>query len=431
MSDQPSSPAPADAPPPVTPLWRVFGRFLKLGCCAWGGPVPQIAMLRHEGVEVWRWLDGARFNRALAVYQVLPGPEATEMAVYLGMVHRGRLGGVLAGLGFILPGLVAMLVLAWLYVRLGAGGGGSVGGAGAWAFAGAQAAVAALIVIATWRLGNSTLKRGWLVTLAVLALLAHSAGVHFAFILLACGLIYWLIRGHWTVTAGLVTGLLLAGTAIAATGLLSAAGGVGVAGGEDAAGGVASITGASRTPGLIEMAETGLRAGLLTFGGAYTALPMLERDAVQVGGWMSQEQLLDGIALTTVIPAPLVTLGAFVGYLGAGLPGALVLIALIYLPAFSFTLLGHSFFERMVAHPTVRVLLDGVTAGLIGLMAGVAIDVFRSQLLVSGSASLRPGATVIFLAALAALHLWRSRIGTPAIIASAALLGLLVGWLGW
>jgi chromate transporter len=386
----------------------LFVRFLRLGCMAWGGPLPQIAMLRHEAVETLGWLDGARFNRALAVYQALPGPEATEMAVYVGTVHRGRLGGLLAGLGFILPGLVLMLGLSWLYVRLG-----GLSPTSAAVLAGIQAAATALIVIATWRLGNAVLTRGWLVSLAVLGLAAQWAGVHFAITLLSAGLIYTLIRGHWTVTAGVVTGVLIAGIGIAAAGVFD---------GPDRTAAVAG--GHAATLG--ELAITGLRAGLLTFGGAYTALPILERDAV--GHWMTLEQLLDGVALTALIPAPLVTVGAFVGFLGGGPTGALVLAGMIYLPAFAFTLLGHGVFERVVQHAAMRVFLDGVTAGLIGLMAAVPLAAVRAQLLVPGSGSLKPGATIIFFAALTALHLWRSRIATPVIILSAGVLGIVV-WL--
>ncbi len=392
---------------------RLFARFLRLGCLAWGGPLPQLAMLRHEAVDVWGWLTADRFNRALAVYQMLPGPEATEMAVYLGMTHRGRLGGLLAGLGFILPGFVLMMGLAWLYVAVG-----PVGATGQAALQGAQAAVAALVVIAGWRLGRATLTRGWLVALAAMAFGANVAGVHFAIILPAAGLIYSLIRWHWTMTAGIVTGVLLAGAAIAGAGVFTVDQPAAVGGG------------ALMPARLEELAASGLRAGLLTFGGAYTALPLLERDAVAVGRWMTLPQLLDGLALNSVIPAPLVTIGVFIGFLAGGPLGAVVLGAGIYLPAFAFTLLGHGLFERLAGHPALRVFLDGVTAGLIGLLAGVALGVLRAQLLVPGSASLRPGATVVFVAALAALHLWRARVGTPVVMLAAAALGVVTWLLG-
>src|SRR5919112_1128603 len=109
------------ASPPRESYSRLFLRFLRFGFLAWGGPVAQIAMIRHELVDEEHWISNERFNRTLAVYQVLPGPEAHELCVYFGMLARGRLGGFLAGLGFMLPGFVLMLALSWAYVRFGTG----------------------------------------------------------------------------------------------------------------------------------------------------------------------------------------------------------------------------------------------------------------------------------------------------------------------
>ena len=104
---------------PCEPLGRLFLRFLKFGALAWGGPVAQIAMIRHELVTEEKWVTSEHFNRVLALYQILPGPEAHEMCVYFGMLSRGRIGGILAGLGFMLPGFILMFALSWLYVRYG------------------------------------------------------------------------------------------------------------------------------------------------------------------------------------------------------------------------------------------------------------------------------------------------------------------------
>jgi chromate transporter len=416
---------------PVRPdgVLLILWRFLKMGCFAWGGPIAQIQMLRHEFVDLRGWVSPERFGRALAVYQALPGPEATELAVYLGMAQRGRLGGLAAGLGFLAPGLACMMALAWAYTHLGGLGPASLG-----ALAGAQAAVTALVVIAAWRLGSQMLRTLWLIVIALLALLATSAGVHFALVLGATGLIYFLIRAHWTITAGLVTGLLLAGVGISATGVFgpgeaASAGGVAAsvgAGGAGVAAGVAGGGGASASFSALSLA--GLRAGLLTFGGAYTVLPFLQHDAVEVGRWLTQGQLLDGLALNSVIPAPMVTLGAFVGYLGGGPWGALVMMGCIYLPAFAFTLLGHRLIERALEHRALSVFLEGVTAGVIGLVGATALELCRGTLLVPGTLSLRAWPTVIFSLALVTLHLWRARVGTPSVVLIAALIGLAEGW---
>ena len=143
---------------PHESLGRLFLRFLKFGCLAWGGPVAQIAMLRQELVSEEKWVSPQHFNRVLAMYQVLPGPEATELAVYFGMLSRGRIGGTLAGLGFVLPGFVLMFLLSWLYMRYGL----KTTATFATVFAAIQAAVAALIVRAIHRIGGHVLADRWL-----------------------------------------------------------------------------------------------------------------------------------------------------------------------------------------------------------------------------------------------------------------------------
>lgn len=142
----------------------LFLRFLKFGLLAWGGPVAQIAMIRQELVEEQRWISPERFNRVLAVYQVLPGPEAHELCVYFGHLARGRLGGLLAGLGFMLPGFVLMFALAWFYVTYGIGSALFAG-----VFYGFQAAVLALIVRAVHRIGQHAVTDRWLLAIAGLA----------------------------------------------------------------------------------------------------------------------------------------------------------------------------------------------------------------------------------------------------------------------
>ena len=157
-----SSLADATDRPPSEPLPALFARFLKFGLLAWGGPVAQVAMIRRELVDEEQWLSPARFNRLLAVYQVLPGPEAHELCVHLGMMKRGRLGGLLAGLGFMLPGLVLMLGLAWLYGQLDLRQ-----PLLAALFLGIQVGVIALIVRAVHRIGEHVLEDRWLWAIAI------------------------------------------------------------------------------------------------------------------------------------------------------------------------------------------------------------------------------------------------------------------------
>jgi chromate transporter len=182
---------------PRESLPRLFLRFLRFGALAWGGPVVQIAMLRHELVDQERWISSEQFNRVLALYQVLPGPEAHEMCVYFGMISRGRWGGLLAGLGFMLPGLVLMFALSWAYVRYGLQTDGLVA-----VFAAVQVAVAALIVRAVFRIGSHVVTSPWLWAIAIVAGFAQLAGLHFSLILAGGGLVHVLARRGFGIAAG-------------------------------------------------------------------------------------------------------------------------------------------------------------------------------------------------------------------------------------
>ncbi|HEX2622536.1 MAG TPA: chromate efflux transporter, partial [Phototrophicaceae bacterium] len=321
-----------ESAPPRESYSRLFLRFLRFGFMAWGGPVAQIAMIRQELVEEEKWISRERFNRILAVYQILPGPEAQELCVYFGFLARGRLGGILGGLGFMLPGFVLMMLLSWLYVTYGITSPLLIA-----AFAGMQAAVGALIVRAVHRIGNHVLHDRWTWAIAAIAALAQLAGINFLVILLVAGVTYFLVeRGGTTFAAGILTisliGIIITGYQLLAgnsTGLESI---------------VNTTQGQTTIPALF---GSGLRSGLLTFGGAYTVIPYLRHDAVIVGNWMTGSQFLDGLALSGILPAPLVIFGTFVGYLGSGFAGGVALTAGIFLPAFAFTLIGHQYVERL------------------------------------------------------------------------------------
>jgi chromate transporter len=161
-----------------------------------------------------------------------------------------------------------------------------------------------------------------------------------------------------------------------------------------------------------------LRAGLLTFGGAYTVIPFLEHDAVGVTGWMTGDQFLDGLALASILPAPLVIFATFVGYVGGGPLGAIVLTAGVFLPAFAFTLIGHQWFERLVDNKGVHAFLDGVTAAVVGVIAATAVGLF-------GAAVTDLATVAIFVGSLAVLFMWRSKAAVPVVVLVSGALGLL------
>lgn len=393
---------------PREPWLRLFLRFLRFGALAWGGPVVQIAMLRHELVDEERWVSSEQFNQALAVYQMLPGPEAHEMCVHFGMLARGRWGGILAGLGFMLPGFVLMFALSWAYVRFGLQTDGLTA-----VFAAVQVAVAALITRAVFRIGGHVVTDRWLWAIAILAGLAHLAGVPFAVILLGGGAIYWMARRGFGTTASCLAGLATVGIIILSvhTGGLPGLDALSLAGSR----GDSPATGA--VP-LLLLFWSGLKAGLLTFGGAYTVIPFLQRDAVTQGAWMSNAQFLDGLALSGLLPAPLVIFSTFVGYLGGGPWGAVAMTAGVFLPAFAFTLLAHAHLQRWVEQPAVRLFLAGVTAGVVGLIAGTTLALLRASLT-------HLEALALFAVVLGLLFASKARWLIPGVIAAAALWGWL------
>ena len=169
-------------------------------------------------------------------------------------------------------------------------------------------------------------------------------------------------------------------------------------------------------PSLTQLFLSGLKAGLLTFGGAYTAIPFLQQDAVSRGAWMSNAQFLDGIALSGLLPAPLIIFATFVGYVGGGAAGALLLTAGVFLPAFAFTLVAHDPLERLVQHPRLRTFLDGLMAAVVGLIAGTALTLLFASL--SGVL-----ATAVFILALVAFFRWHGKLLVPLVIAAAAAFG--------
>jgi chromate transporter len=388
----------AEHPPELTYL-ALFLRFLRFGLLAFGGPVAQIAVIRRELVEEEKWIGSRSFNRLLAVMQVLPGPEAHELCVHLGIRAKGRIGGLLAGLGFMLPGFLLMLAFAWVHSKLTIDD-TSLGAL----FLGVQAAVLAVILCAVHRIGEHILTDPQLWAAAILSAVASAGGLSFWIVLPAAGAIYALAAER----RFLLVGLTFVVAAVLA--MLTMPG----------------VQGA-RAPAMAEVSPTtfalflsGLKGGLLTFGGAYTAIPFVRGDTV-ARGWMTDAQFLDGLALSGVLPAPLVIFVTFVGYVCGGMPGALAITAGMFLPAFAFSLIFYERLEGLAEHKALHAFLAGVAAGAVGLIAVTLLDfgeagIARSpSLLVSGT---------IFTVALAILHRWRSKLATPLVLTIGAASGL-------
>ncbi|MDQ2630907.1 MAG: chromate efflux transporter [Actinomycetota bacterium] len=368
----------------------IFIRFLKFGCLAWGGPAAQIAMIKRECVDEEKWVDEQGFQRTLAVYQVLPGPEAHELCVYFGRLRGGKLGGFAAGLGFMLPGFLLMLGLSALYVETGIADDLDA------LFYGLSAAVGALVARALVRLGKSFIVD---VPLALIAIAGFAltlfAGVSFFLVLLGGGLIYEIWRNARSWMSG-APSLSFGPAALICIG----AGAVTI-----------SLTG--------EIFFEGLKSGLLTFGGAYTVVPFLHDSAVTNHHWLTESQFIDGLAIGGILPAPLIIFATFVGYIAGGLVGALVITLGIFIPAFLFPIYFHRQLVAIAENERLHQFLLGVAAGVIGLIAAVTVEIVDVGVVDAYTAVLAIGA---FLA----LNRWHGKLTVLYVVLSCGAIGALL-----
>lgn len=368
----------------------IFLRFLKFGCLAWGGPAAQIAMIKRECVDEEKWIDELSFQRLLAVYQVLPGPEAHELCVYFGRLRGGKLGGLMAGLGFMLPGFLLMLGLSALYVEVDLADHLDA------LFYGLSAAVGALVARALVRLGTSFIKDVPLALIAVAGFaLTLFAGASFVLVLLGGGIVYEAWRGarRW-----------LAGTPSVAIGLPA----------------LPWIAAGAITIGLTgEILLEGLKAGLLTFGGAYTVVPFLHSSAVEGHHWLTESQFVDGLAIGGILPAPLIIFATFVGYLAGGLVGALVITLGIFIPAFCFPIFLHRQLVAIAENERLHQFLLGVAAGVIGLIAAVTVEILDTSIVDGYTA-------VLALGAFLALNRWHGKLTVLYVVLACGAIGAIL-----
>lgn len=343
-------------------LSSLFRRFLKFGLLAWGGPAAQIAMIKRECVDEESWVSEDTFKKTLAVYQVLPGPEAHELCVYFGRIRGGKLGGFLAGLGFMLPGFLLMLGLSILYVEA------EISDSLDELFYGLAAAAGAIVARAVMRLGSSFITDRPLAVIAVAAFaLTAFASASFVLVLAGAGIAYelWTNAGRYSRRFQAISPLPAALAIVASAVTLSLP---------------------------AEIFLEGLKAGLLTFGGAFTVIPFLQQSAVQGQGWLTNAQFVDGLAMSGVLPAPLIIFSTFVGYVAGGLAGSLAMTLGIFLPAFLFPIFLHRWLVAVAENPRVRPFLLGVAAAVVGLIAAVTLDIVETGVVDVPTALLAVGA---------------------------------------
>lgn len=370
--------------------WAIFVRFLKFGALAWGGPAAQIAMVKRECVDEEKWVTEASFKRLLAVYQVLPGPEAHELCVYFGRLRGGKLGGFAAGLGFMLPGFLLMFALSALYVETDLAENLEA------LFYGLSAAVGALVARALVRLGGSFITDLPLALIAVAGFaLTLFAGASFVLVLLGGGIAYELWRGArgWL---GRTSSFSVGPLAIVFI----------------AAGAITVSLGA-------QIFFEGLKAGLLTFGGAYTVVPFLHDSAVESHHWLTSEQFIDGLAIGGILPAPLIIFATFVGYVAGGPLGALLITLGIFIPAFVFPIFLHRQLVAISENQRLHQFLLGVAAGVVGLIAAVTVEIVETSVVDAYTAALA-------LAAFLALNRWHGKLTVLYVVMSCGAIGALL-----
>ena len=377
------------ADPSLTVVLREWGR---IGCLGFGGPPTHIALLRRLCVERRGWMQARDFEDAVAACNLLPGPASTQLAIYCAWRQRGRVGALVGGLAFIVPGLVLILALSVLFLA------GDpplwVKGAGA----GAGAAVAAVAVHAGWSLVPASWARvrgraevRWLVYISIGVVAAATVGPWLVLLLLGCGLVEVVIRRGGADVASLTTTPALRVAAIL------------VGGG-----------------GLLSLAWVAFKVGALSYGGGFVIIPLMQADAVDHYHWMTDSQFLNAVALGQITPGPVVQTVAVVGYAAAGIGGGLLAAAVAFSPSFAFILLGGDRFDRLRHNHRVRAFLDGAGPAAIGAILGSAVPL--------AVALAEPWQYAVLVAAAIALLILRR--GPVATLLAAAGVGVLVALAG-
>ena len=444
-----SAPAAADAAPVAPVSFAAALRYwFKLGCISFGGPAGQIALMHEELVVRRRWLSERRFLHALNYCMLLPGPEAQQLATYIGWLMHRSAGGIAAGLLFVLPSLAIMIALAWAYLLLG-----NMPVVAAVLY-GVKPAVVAIVAVAAWRIGKRALRSGWLIGIAASAFVALAVfQVPFPAVVVAAASIGW-IGGHLAPSAFAAGPAAPASPAGAASAWIDDAMplpahtrferrrcarvvvsccGLWIAA-------MAALVMPFGPAGLLPtMAWFFTKAALVTFGGAYAVLPYVVQAAVDQQHWLSATQMIDGLALGETTPGPLIMVVAFVAFVGgwtqplfggdslfaSGAIAAVVATFFTFLPSMLFILAGAPFIESTRGRIGLAAPFAAITAAVVGVIGNLALFFATHVLWPSGFAD-RPDITAAAIALAAAVALLRLRVGVAAVVVGAGALGALL-----
>ena len=373
--------------------WDLTRYMLRLGTLGFGGPVALTNYMRRDLVEERRWISEGDYKEGLALAQLLPGPLAFKLAIYLGYVHHGLAGATLVGEGFVAPSFLMVLAIGWAYVRYGA-----VDWMAA-VFYGVGAAVIGIIAISAYRLTTKSIGRDkllWAIFI-VLAVTTVATESELPWLFLAAGAIVWLTRAppRW-LKRGDVPVLLLAAQLPAAS----------------------TVASSVDWPLVTRIGLFFMEASAFVFGSGLAIVPFLYGGVVAQNHWLNDRQFVDAVAVAMVTPGPVVITTGFIGYLVAGAPGAIVAAVGTFLPPFLLTVIAAPYFRKYGKLPGLVAFVDGVTAAAIGAITGGAIVIARHS--ISDAAS-------IAIAVVTVVLLWRfKKLQEPVIVAGAALVGLAV-----
>ena len=378
-----------DRPAPVgsaqaARLRELAAVFLRLGFTAFGGPAAHIAMMEDEAVVRRHWLTRERFLDLLAMANVLPGPSSSEIAIYLGYVRAGWPGLLVGGACFIVPAVLLVTAIAWTYMRIGA----------LPQMAGVlysiRPVVVAILLQALWRLGRAAIRDATSVAVGITAAVLSLAGLAPFTVLVVSGIALTIARRMKTAGTGGIAALLPLSTA-------SAAG--------------SSVT-------LTSLFLVFLKIGAMVFGSGYVLLAFLRADLVERLRWLTEQQLLDAVAVGQVTPGPVFTTATFIGYLVAGWTGAAVATLGIFLPAFLLVAVSGPFVARLRESRLVASILDGVTVGSLALILVVTWQLGRAAVVDVATAALAIGSGVLLL---------RFQLNATWLIVAGAGIGMMLG----
>ena len=445
------SPEPTIEAPAAVSLMQALRFWLKLGFISFGGPAGQIAIMHTELVEQRRWISEKRFLHALNYCMLLPGPEAQQLATYIGWLMHRTWGGIIAGALFVLPSLFILIALSWVYVAFGnlplvAG-----------IFYGLKPAVTALVLHAAHRIGTRALKNGWLWGIAAAAFVGvFVLGLPFPLVVLLAALIghfggrlapqvFTIGGGHGAARQGYGPALIDDATPTPAHALFSrrrlawvllTGAGLWLAA-------IALLLASYGWQGtLTQMAWFFTKAALLTFGGAYAVLPYVFQGAVQTHEWLTATQMMDGLALGETTPGPLIMVVAFVGFIGgwgkavfgpealflSGAAAAAAVTFFTFLPSFIFILAGGPLIESTHNNLKFTAPLTAITAAVVGVILNLALFFAWHVLWPMGFSGPFDWASALITFG-AAVALFRFKVGVMPLLAVCAALGLALTWL--